>query len=301
MIRCLWFLVAYFTSVSEILLLIYKTAKQNMPQLLHIHFWPVMISRLEFDRLFQTLPPKVETSFTRGGTQVVKEGKASDQNGKMGISEGDSPHLKGSCFFFFLRWVIWEFLGVPLRLTVPTKNIYRHITHEVQLSNMCMKRVYFVQSFGVQCVVKCWLKVSSLPNVFLFWSKDLAKVEYRNARLLRARQALRWLESGEGNELFIKDSWSCEKGEFWSLKYSEDQYEVRWPQKHKYHFSFVKISILHQYFYVYAKKNIYMFLKFLPIMNLMFILQTILFHTCSHLCLTNDLNTRFFGWFIWSI
>jgi len=45
----------------------------------------------------------VETSFTRGGTQVVKEGKASDQNGKMGISEGDSPHLKGSCFFFFLR------------------------------------------------------------------------------------------------------------------------------------------------------------------------------------------------------
>ena len=42
----------------------------------------------------------METSFTRGGTQVV-EGKTSHQNGKMGISEGDSPHLKGSCFYSF--------------------------------------------------------------------------------------------------------------------------------------------------------------------------------------------------------
>lgn len=53
---------------------------------------------------------------------------------------------------------------------------------------------------------------------------------------------------------------------------------------------FINISMSMQK-YIY----IYMFLKFLPIMNLMFILQTILFHTCSHLCLTNDLNTRFFG------
>ena len=41
--------------------------------------------------------------------------------------------------------------------------------------------------------------------------------------------------------------------------------------------------------------SMYMFLEFLPIMNLMLILQTILFHTCSHLCLTNNLNTIFFG------
>ena len=83
------------------------------------------------------------------------------------------------------------------------------------------------------------------------------------------------------------------KGEFWSLKYSEDPYEVRWPQKHKYHLSFR--------FPYFINISMYTFLRFIPIKNLMFILQTILFHTCSHLCLTNNLHTIFFGWFIWSI
>lgn len=47
--------------------------------------------------------PKVETSFTRGGTQMPKEGKASHPNRKMGISEVIHLISKGRVSFASLR------------------------------------------------------------------------------------------------------------------------------------------------------------------------------------------------------
>ena len=118
-----------------------KTAKEKMPQLLHktllacddqqigkliVSFqkhspwrWKHHLHVAELRWWKEKLPIKMEKWVSLKVIHLISKGRVS----------------------ILLRWVIWEFLGMPLRHTVPTKNMYRHITHVVQSSNMCLKTV----------------------------------------------------------------------------------------------------------------------------------------------------------------
>ena len=89
-------------------------------------FWPVMISRLEsWSFNFKHSPWRWKHHLHVAELRWWRKEKLQIKMEKWVFLKVIHLISKVRVSFFFLRWVIWEFLG-PLRHTVPTKNMYRH-------------------------------------------------------------------------------------------------------------------------------------------------------------------------------